>query len=82
MELKQYYAAIIYADSNRAIDQSGNSQVSQSAKHIDIHCHYVKEHVDKIFKLEYILTKENLVDLLTKILTKLNECLTRNIMMP
>jgi hypothetical protein len=82
IELKQDYEAIIHADSSGAIDISRNSKVSQCSKHIDIHYHFVREHVDKTFKLEYIPTKENVVDLLTKTLNKqLHECLTRNIMM-
>jgi hypothetical protein len=81
IELKQDYEAIIYVDSSRAIDLSRNWKVSQHSKHIDIYYHFVGEYVDKMFKLEYILTKENLADLLTKSLTKqLHECLTRNIM--
>jgi hypothetical protein len=50
-ELKQDYEVIIDADSSGAIDLSQNSKLSQCSKHIDIYYHFVKELVDKIFKL-------------------------------
>ncbi|KAI1003448.1 hypothetical protein K3495_g4759 [Podosphaera aphanis] len=44
-ELQQSYCAILHADSNRAIDLSGNNKVTQRPKHIDIQYHFIRDHV-------------------------------------
>lgn len=82
VELQQNYGAILHADSKGAIDLSENNKVTQRSKHIDIHYHFVRDHVGKDFKLEYIPTSENLADLLTKAQPKpTHEILTNRILM-
>ncbi|KAI1003570.1 Retrovirus-related Pol polyprotein from transposon TNT 1-94 [Podosphaera aphanis] len=69
-ELKLYYDSILHADSNGAIDLAKNQRVSQRSKHIDIRYHFIREHIDNSFSLEYVASENNLADLLTKQLTK------------
>ncbi|KAI0991961.1 hypothetical protein K3495_g16225 [Podosphaera aphanis] len=81
-ELQQSYGAILHADSNGAIDLSGNNKVTQRSKHIDIQYHFIRDHVGKDFKLEYVPSSENLADLFTKALPKsTHELLAQRILM-
>jgi hypothetical protein len=57
----------IYTDSKSAIDLAKNPEHHARSKHIDIQYHFVRENVQNgIIKLEYISTKEQLADILTK----------------
>lgn len=69
-ELKLCYNPIVHADSNGAIDLAKNQRISHRSKHIDIRYHFIREHVDKSFRLEYVSSENNLADLLTKQLSK------------
>ncbi|KAI1001188.1 hypothetical protein K3495_g7011 [Podosphaera aphanis] len=81
-ELQQSYGAILHADSNGAIDLSGNNKVTQRSKHIDIQYHFIRGYVGKDFKLEYVPSSENLADLFTKALPKsTHEFLAQRILM-
>lgn len=70
LELEQTYDPVLHADSMGGIDLAKNHRISQRSKHIDIRYHFIRDHVDNTFKLEYISTEINLADLLTKQLVK------------
>lgn len=64
---------IILTDSKSAIELANNPEHHAKTKHIDIQYHLVRECVqDKIISLEYIPTKDELADILTKALDSPN----------
>ena len=62
---------ILYCDNTSAMNISKNLVMHAKTKHIAIKYHYVRELVeDKKGKMEYIHTKEKIVDIFTKPLPK------------
>ena len=62
---------ILYCDNTSAINISKNPMMHGKIKHIVIKYHYVRELVeDKQVKMEYINSKEQIVDIFTKPLPK------------
>ena len=62
---------ILYYDNTSAINISKNPVMHAKTKHIAIKYHYVRELVeDKQVKMEYIHTKEQILDIFTKPLPK------------
>ena len=62
---------IIYCDNTSAINISRNPVMNTKTKHIAIKYHYLRELVqEKEVKLEYVNTKEQIIDIFTKILPK------------
>jgi hypothetical protein len=62
---------ILYCDNTSAINISKNPVMHAKTKNIAIKYHYVRELVeDKEVKMEYINTKEQIVDIFTKPLPK------------
>ena len=62
---------ILYCDNTSAINISKNPVMHAKTKHSAIKYHYVRELVeDKQVKMEYIHTKEKIVDIFTKPLSK------------
>ena len=62
---------ILYCDNKSAINISKNPVMHAKTKHIAIKYHYVRELVeDKQVKMEYINSKEQIVDIFTKLLPK------------
>ena len=62
---------IIYCDNTSAINISKNPMMHTKTKHIAIKYHYVRELVeDKEVKMEYVNSKEQIVDIFTKPLPK------------
>ena len=62
---------ILYCDNTSAINISKNPVMYEKIKHIAIKYHYVRELVeDKQVKMEYIHSKEQIVDIFTKPLPK------------
>ena len=62
---------ILCCDNTSAINISKNPVMHTKTKHIAIKYHYVRELVeDKEVKMEYINTKEQIVDIFTKPLLK------------
>ena len=58
-------------DNTSAINISNNPMMHTKTKHIAIKYHYVRELVqDKQVKMEYVNTKEQIVDIFTKALPK------------
>ena len=61
----------LYFDNTSAINISKNHVMHTNTKHIAIKYHFVKELAqDKEVKMEYINTKEKIVDIFTKALPK------------
>ena len=61
----------LYYDNTKAINISKNLVMHTKIKHIAIKYHYVRELVqDKEVKMEYVNTKEKIVDIFTKALPK------------
>lgn len=75
-ELNQHNKKInIFVDNKATIQISKNNLVNQKSKHIDIRYHYIRELVlNNKIKLNYINSKNNLADGLTKYLN--NKSLT------
>ena len=62
---------ILYCDNASAINISKNLVMHAKIKHIAIKYHYVKDLVeDKEVKIEYVNSKEKIVDIFTKPLPK------------
>lgn len=62
---------IIYCDNTSAINISKNLVMHAKTKHISIKYHYLREQVqEKQVKLEFVKSKEQLVDIFTKPLLK------------
>ena len=62
---------VIYCDNTSAINISKNPVMHSKTKHIAIKYHFLRELVqDKEVKLEYVNTKEQIVDIFTKPLPK------------
>ena len=58
---------ILYEDNEAAAFLTKNQQVSGRTKHIDLRCHYIREHVEKNRAIVMRTTsEENLADILTK----------------
>lgn len=57
----------IYEDSEAAISMAKNPQVHERAKHVDIECHFVRDHVYKgSVNIFYCPTSNMLADMFTK----------------
>ena len=62
---------ILYCDNTSAINISKNLVMHAKTKHIAIKYHYVRELVEeKEVKMEYVSSKEKIVDIFTKTLPK------------
>ena len=58
---------VIYCDNTNAINISKNPVMHSKTKHIAIKYHFLRELVqEKEFRLEYVNTKEHIVDIFTK----------------
>ena len=69
VEIKDH--VVIYCDSTSAINISKNLVMHSKTKHIAINYHFVRELVqDKEIRLEYVHTKEQILDIITKPLPK------------
>ena len=69
--VKYEHPIVINSDNTSAINMSKNPIMHSKKKHIPIKYHYLREHVsEKIVKLEYIDTKEQIAEIFTKPLPK------------
>src|SRR5436305_10077112 len=58
-------------DNTGSIDLAHNPKLNERTKHIDIHYHFTREHLEKkSFELFYVPSSENLADMCTKALDK------------
>ena len=56
----------IYEDNQSCIALAANPVHHARTKHIDIKCHFIRDHVDKDVNVVYCPTKEMVTDALTK----------------
>ena len=69
VEIKEL--VVMFCDNTSAINISKNPVMHSKTKHIAIKYHFVREAVqDKEIRLEYVHTKEQIVDIFTKPLPK------------
>ena len=69
--LPQQQPITLFINNNGAIDMTKTYQRHKRAKHIDVCHHFIKEKVKKReFTPVYIPSKDNIADLLTKLLPK------------
>ena len=62
---------IVYSDSQSTIDLSKNSMYHSRIKHINVRYYWIREEVEsESFHVKKIHISENLVDILTKMITK------------
>ena len=67
----QIEPTMIYCDNKGAIQLASNTVTKSRSKHIDIQIHFVRELVErKLVKFQYIPSKNNVADILTKPLGK------------
>ena len=60
----------IFVDNKGAISLAKNTETSESSKHIDVRCHYVREKLQRGEKqLNYVQSNHNLADIFTKVLS-------------
>ncbi|GJS25888.1 hypothetical protein Tco_0486508 [Tanacetum coccineum] len=61
----------LYCENKSAIALCCNNVQHSRAKHIDVHCHFIKEQVENgIVKLYFVRTKYQLADIFTKLLPR------------
>ena len=71
MKVETKEAVVICCDNTNTINISKNLVMHSKTKHIAIKYHFVRELVqDKEIRLEYVNTKEHIVDIFTKTLPK------------
>jgi hypothetical protein len=62
---------MVFSDSQSAIQMAHNPTCNERSKHIDIDCHFIREHVhSKFLNLVHVSSKEQLADSFTKPLPK------------
>ncbi|XP_050547809.1 uncharacterized protein LOC126909428 [Daktulosphaira vitifoliae] len=58
---------VLYTDNQSAIKLVKNPEFHKRTKHIDVHYHYIREKINEgMFSLEYVTSKEQLANILTK----------------
>jgi len=68
----------IFVDSKGAIGLAQTNKTSESTKHIDVRCHYVREKLQRgEIQLNYVKSTHNLADIFTKVLTAQKTCAIR-----
>ena len=71
MELKQLGATVIQVDNKSAIELAKNPVNHERSKHIDVHFHFIRDHVKKgSFELVHVTSQDQVADIFTKPLPK------------
>lgn len=64
-------SSVMYVDNQSAIKLVKNSEYHKRTKHIDIKYHFIREKLEeKVFRLEYVSTEDQMADVFTKPLSK------------
>jgi hypothetical protein len=77
MELKQLGATMIQVDNKSAIELAKNLVNHERSKHIDVHFHFIRDHVkEESVKLMHVVSQDQVADIFTKSLPKvlLDKC--------
>ena len=70
-QILQEAAKAQHDDNQPGISTVQNAKISKGNKHIAVRYHFIKDYVkEKELKIEYVPTKENVADIMTKALTK------------
>jgi hypothetical protein len=77
MELNQLGATVIQIDNKSAIELEKNLVNHERSKHIDVHFHFIRDHVKEgSVKLVHVASQDQVADIFTKPLSKvlLDKC--------
>ncbi|GMJ06876.1 hypothetical protein HRI_004356800 [Hibiscus trionum] len=77
MELKQLGATVIQVDNKLAIELAKNPVNHERSKHIDVHFHFIRDHVKEgNVELVHVASRNQVADIFTKPLPKvlLDKC--------
>ena len=67
LQVKYDHPILLNYDNTSAINLSKNNGMHSKTKHISIKYHFLRDHVSlKVVKVEYVYTKEKIVDIFTK----------------
>ena len=70
-ELNEETMVTLQADNQPGISTVQNAKISRGNKHIAVRYYFIKDYVkERELKIEYVPTKENVADIMTKALTK------------
>uniref|UniRef100_M1AVM4 Copia protein n=1 Tax=Solanum tuberosum TaxID=4113 RepID=M1AVM4_SOLTU len=71
LDIKIEESTTLYGENTRAIRITINPVHHGNTKHIDVDCYYIRELVvDQIINLKYISSKDQLIDLFTKVMSR------------
>ena len=71
MGIKVRRPCVVYEDNSAAMKIANNATAIKRTKHIDVRHHFLREHVDQgTIKILPVSTKEQLADVMTKVLGK------------
>ena len=71
MGIKVRRPCVVYEDNSAALKIANNATAIKRTKHIDVRHHFLREHVNQgTIKILPVSTKEQLADVMTKVLGK------------
>ena len=71
MGIRVHHPCVAYEDNSAALKIANNATAIKRTKHIDVHHHFLREHVDQdTIVIVPVSTQEQLTDIMTKVLGK------------